>query len=126
MLVFVVIQIIKIDWSAYLYFDFVALQLPLFVEVAPIVAVVVFQAFPFHQIKEEITQVGVVGLIFEFEGSTVVQVDGKFYWEMSALNLNWNGHLLLHNLLVLLHLVVGLYRVNSTRTPCHGRYPCTK
>lgn len=96
------------DRPADLYLHLV-LQLPLLVERAPIVGVVVFVALPVQQVQEDVAEVGVVWLVLELKCSAVVEVYGEFYGQMAALYFYGDGHLLLHDFLVFLHFVVSTY-----------------
>jgi hypothetical protein len=73
-------------------------------------------------LTEDFSGLDWVGLVLELECATVVQVNGELDGQVSALDLNGNGHLLLHDLLVLFHLVVrshalprqvSLYQINQ-------------
>jgi hypothetical protein len=68
----------------------------------PVEDVVVLEALTDEQITEDLAEVRVVGLVVEAEGSSVVEVDGKFVGESTAENLGRCGHLLLHDAVVLL------------------------
>lgn len=125
-LLVLVLDFVQVHWPPYLNFDLAAFEFPFLVEIAPVVVEVVGDVFFLHQVQEKAAQVGVVGLVLELEGPAVVKIDRKLDWEMSALYFNGNGHLFLHDLLVLLHLVIGLRQSKITLTPCQGRYPCTR
>ena len=73
---------------------------------------------PLHQVQQDIPEVGVIGLVLELEGAAVVEVDRKLDRQMPALDLHRNRHLLLHNLLVFLHLVVGPHAL-PRQVPLH-------
>jgi len=68
----------------------------------PIEDIVVLESFTDEEITENFTEVGVVGLIVETEGTSVVEVDGKLVGEATAENFGRGSHLLLHDTIVLL------------------------
>ncbi len=74
----------------------------------PVVHVIQFVTFSVEQFLKHFSQVAVIGLIFELQGSAVVEVSGEFNGQALAQDFNGSGHLLLHNLVVLFLLVVGL------------------
>ena len=75
---------------------------------SPIEDVVVLEGFTNEQITEDLSEVGVVRLVVETEGTGVVEIDGELVRESSAENLSWSGHLLLHDTVVLLLLSSSL------------------
>lgn len=68
----------------------------------PIEDVVVLEALTDEEIAEDLAEVGVVGLVVEAEGTSVVQVDGELVGEAAAQDFGGSGHLLLHDAVVLL------------------------
>ena len=68
----------------------------------PIEDVVVLEAFTYEEVAEDLTQVGVVGLVIEAKAACVVEVDSELVGKATAKHFGWGGHLLLHNAIVLL------------------------
>jgi len=68
----------------------------------PIEDIVILETLTDEEIAEDLSEVGVVGLVIEAEGASVVEVDGELVGEASAENFSWGGHLLLHDTVVLL------------------------
>mmetsp|Transcript_164026 Transcript_164026/g.398639 ORF Transcript_164026/g.398639 Transcript_164026/m.398639 type:complete len:344 (+) Transcript_164026:167-1198(+) len=73
---------------------------------APVEVAVVLNFRPHRQVLEEAAQVGVVGLIGEAQSPAVLEVDAELVREALAQKVDGRGHLLLHDLLVLLLLRV--------------------
>ena len=69
---------------------------------SPIEDIVILETLTNEEITEDLSEVGVIRLVIESEGSSVVEVDGKLVGEASAENLGWSGHLLLHDTVILL------------------------
>ena len=74
----------------------------------PVEHVVVLEALTNEKIAEDLTKVGVVGLVVESEGSGVVQINRKLVREATAEYLGGGRHLLLHDAVVLLLLSSSL------------------
>lgn len=68
----------------------------------PVEDVVVLETLTDEEVSEDLSQVGIVGLVVEAEGTSVVQVDGELVGESTAEDLSGGGHLLLHDSVVLL------------------------
>lgn len=68
----------------------------------PVKDVVVLEALADEQITEDLAEVGVVRLVVETEGASVVEVDGELVGEAAAEDLGGGCHLLLHDAVVLL------------------------
>jgi hypothetical protein len=68
----------------------------------PVEDVVVLETLTNEEVSEDLTEVAVIGLVIEAEGSSIVQVDGKLVREATAKDLGRCGHLLLHDAVVLL------------------------
>ena len=68
----------------------------------PVEYVVVLETLTNEQVAEDLAQIGVIGLVIEAEGTSVVQIDGKLIREATAQDLGGSGHLLLHDAVVLL------------------------
>lgn len=68
----------------------------------PIKNIIVLEAFPYKQIPENLTEVGVVRLVVKPQWASVVEVDGKLIRETTTKNLGWGGHFLFHDTVVLL------------------------
>ena len=69
---------------------------------APVEDVVVLVALANEEVAEELTEVRVVGLVVEAEGTSVVQEDPELVGETAAEEVGGSGHLLLHDAVVLL------------------------
>lgn len=59
----------------------------------PIKDVIVLEALADEQVSEKFTEIRVVGLVVESEGTAVVEVDGEFVGEASAQDFGRGGHL---------------------------------
>lgn len=70
----------------------------------PVEHVIVLEGLSDKQITEDLSQVRVVRLVIEAEGTGVVEIDGKFVGESTAQDLGGGSHLLLHDTVVLLFL----------------------
>lgn len=68
----------------------------------PIENVIVLETLADEEITEDLSEVGVVGLVVETKGTSIVKVDGELVREATAENFSWGGHLLLHDAVVLL------------------------
>ena len=74
----------------------------------PVEHVVPFVVFAVKEFLEHLSQVEVVGLVFEAQTPTVVEVGGKLDGERFAKDFYGGGHFFLHNFIVLFLLVIGL------------------
>lgn len=68
----------------------------------PIEDIVILETLTNEEITEDLSEVRVVGLVIEAEGTSVVEVYGELVREASAENFGWGGHLLLHDAVILL------------------------
>jgi len=75
---------------------------------APVEDVVILVSFTDEEIPEEFPQVGIVRLVVEPQGPSIVQEDGELVGEATAEEIGRCGHLLLHDPVVLLLLCSGL------------------
>ena len=69
---------------------------------SPVKYVVVLERLADEEVTEDLAEIGIVGLVVESQGSSIVQVDGEFVREASAQDLSWCSHLLLHNPVIFL------------------------
>ena len=69
---------------------------------SPVEDVVVLESLTHKEIPEDLSKIGIVGLIVEAQGASVVQVDGELVGESTTEDLGRSGHLLLHDAIVLL------------------------
>ena len=75
---------------------------------APVEDVVVLVSFVDEGIPEELPQVGVVRLVVEPQGLSIVQEDGELVGEATKEKIGGRGHLLLYDPIILLLLGSGL------------------
>jgi hypothetical protein len=72
------------------------------VDYSPIEYIVIIIAFLVKKVKENLFQVRIIWLVFETQTTTVMQIVRKLSRETRTDLLNWEGQLLLHDLLILL------------------------
>ena len=68
----------------------------------PIKDIVILETLTNKEITEDLPEVGVIRLVIEAKGTSVVEVDGKLVGEATAENFSGSGHLLLHDAVILL------------------------
>lgn len=69
---------------------------------SPVEDIVILEAFTNEEITEDLSEVRVIWLVVESEGTGVVEVDGKLIWEATAKDFGRGSHLLLHDTVILL------------------------
>jgi hypothetical protein len=82
----------------------------------PIKDVVVLEGFTHEKVTEDLAEVGIVRLVIEAEGASVVQVDSKFIGEATAKDLSGSCHLLFHDTVVFLLLGSGFESLPRKRS----------
>lgn len=87
---------------------------PTFIE-GPIEDVVVLEPLTREEVTKDLTEIGVVRLVIEMKGASIVQVHSKLIREPTAEDLNGYGHLLLHDLVML-----PLFRSSLQALPWKG------
>jgi len=109
-------------WSSYYLFPGVAwvcfclrASAPTKLEHVPVEDVVVGEALPVEQVSEQLPQVTVVWLLLKSERPTVVEIGGELTRSSLAQHVDWCGHLLLRDPLVLL-----LLRCSPQALPWQG------
>jgi len=68
----------------------------------PIKDIVILEALTNEEITEDLSEVRVIRLVIEAEGTSIVEIDGKLVREASAEDLSGSRHLLLHDAVILL------------------------
>ena len=71
---------------------------------APIKGVGILVAFTNEKVTEELVQVRIVRFVIESEHTSVVEEDTKFIGETAEKDISGGGHLLLCNVIILLHI----------------------
>lgn len=92
----------------------------------PIEDVVVLESFTDEEVAENLTEVAVVRLVVESEGSSVVEVDGELVGEATAKDLGRCGHLLLHDTVILLLLGGSLKSLPGKRSSAEVEHDISK
>lgn len=82
----------------------------------PVEDVVILKPFSYEQIPEDLAEVGIIRLVIESQGASIVEVNGKFVGEATAKDLGRGGHLLLHDTIVLLLLGSSLQSLPRKRS----------
>lgn len=82
----------------------------------PVEDIVVLEALADEQITEDLSKIGIVGLVIETKGTGIVQIDGKFVGETTAESLGRGRHLLFHDPIILLLLGGSLQPLPWQRT----------
>jgi hypothetical protein len=75
---------------------------PLGPDGAPVEDVVVLESFATEEIAEELSEVGVVGLVVEAESATVIEEETELGGESTTKDIGGGGHFLLHDPVVFL------------------------
>jgi len=103
------VAVLRVDWIYLVAHPRIAAAVLLDAPLdTPVEHVIILIPFTDKEIPEELPQVGVVGLVVEPQGSSVVQEDGKFVRETTTEKVGRCSHLLLHDPIVLLLLCSGL------------------
>jgi hypothetical protein len=93
---------------------------------SPVENVIILKTLADEKITEDLAKVGVIRLVIETKGSSIVKINGEFVRESTAEDLGGSGHLLLHDTVILLLLGGSLETLPWERTSTEVEHDVSK